>query len=91
MYIAKATAKAQVFGTKNAWSLSPIHQGKDDGQECVVAVEIQGDDKYGYHLVLAPEGFFAGNSWHESVRDAMDEALELLGVDQDQWSVESIS
>jgi hypothetical protein len=51
-----------------------------------VLLEIQGDEKNGYHLVKAPDGFLAADSWHRTIGEAQQSARELFGVEPDQWS-----
>lgn len=78
-------AKAEIWGTKNAWSLS-----KDSGysscvQSCNVELEINGDEKYGYHFIIAPEGFFTADTWHETKQEVLDAGLRLFGVNHSEW------
>ena len=80
------TTRARVWGTKNAWSLSPFRTADEPNQECDVELEIQGDDRDGYHLVMSPHGFFTADSWHQTKQDALDTASELFGVLPDAWS-----
>ena len=80
------TTKARVWGTKNAWSLSPLRIADEPNHECEVQLEIQGDDRNGYHLVMSPNGFFTADSWHQTIQDALDTARELFGVITDDWS-----
>jgi hypothetical protein len=84
-----ATTKAQIWGTRNAWSLSPNRGSNAPSQECDVALEIQGDDRNGYHLVMTPSGFFAADSWYQTKQEALEDAEELFGVCRDEWSNDS--
>jgi hypothetical protein len=51
-----------------------------------VELEIQGDPKNGYHLVMSPEGCFTADSWHATLEDALADALGLFGVPIDGWT-----
>ena len=51
-----------------------------------MTLEIQGDAKNGYHLVMSPEGCFTADTWHESVEDAKATAEEAFGVPPHEWS-----
>ena len=77
---------ADVWGTRNSWSLEQQkgHSRKTEG--CAVLLEIQGDEKDGYHLVMSPDGFFTADSWHETRQDAINAAWELFGVNESQWT-----
>lgn len=86
MLLTTTTTRARVWGTKNAWSLSPFRTANEPTQECDVELEIQGDDREGYHLVISPHGFFAADSWHHTKHDALSTARELFGVLPDAWS-----
>lgn len=52
---------------------------------CPVALEIQGTDRDGYHLVMSPQGVFTADSWHPTLRDAVAAAEELFDVSEDGW------
>lgn len=80
-----AKTKVRIWGTKNAWSLDPNSEADSPGTLCDVSLEIQGDQRNGYHLVMSPSGFFTGDHWYETKKDALDDAKELFGVDQSDW------
>lgn len=79
-----AFAEARVWGSTNCWSLES-GQLLGDGRMCRVRLEIQGEAKSGFHLVLEPTGFFAADTWHETEADAIAAAASLLGVALDAW------
>jgi hypothetical protein len=81
----KASALAQVWGTRDSWRLASPGGG-DAGLQCEVLLEIQGDPNAGYHLVMSPAGFFTADYWYASQEEAQEAALELFGVTQGQWS-----
>jgi hypothetical protein len=81
----RAQARATVFGTHDSWSLSRHPGFEKAGVECNVHLEIQGDEKGGYHLVKSPEGFFTADDWYMTIGEAQRSALELFGVDPDRW------
>lgn len=82
-----AKARVQVWGTSDSWSLAPHAGSEQQGKLCDVELEIQGNDKDGYHLVMTPAGFFAADSWHESQEAAQASAAELFGTKPSDWSV----
>jgi hypothetical protein len=86
MHSIYATTKARIWGTANAWSLSQSGGSDQPNQECIVELEIQGDDRNGYHLVMTPSGYFTADSWHPTKHDAVESARELFGIDQYAWS-----
>ncbi|ADB17722.1 hypothetical protein Psta_3058 [Pirellula staleyi DSM 6068] len=86
MLKATTTTRARVWGTENAWSLSPVQTADEPNQLCDIELEIQGDDQNGYHLVMSPRGFFPADTWHQTKQDALDTARELLGVLPEVWS-----
>jgi hypothetical protein len=51
-----------------------------------VALEIQGDDRNGYNLVLIPVGFFTADYWYRTKQDALEAAEELFAIGPDMWS-----
>lgn len=81
-----AHTKCRVFGTRDSWSLAP-HRGFAEGRECEVDLEIEGDEKNGYHLVMSPAGFFTADAWYESKDEALTAASELFGVAPGKWSL----
>jgi hypothetical protein len=81
-----AHAKSRVWGTRNSWSLAPHRSFEGDGCECEVDLEIQGDEKNGYHLVMAPAGFFTADRWYETQDNALAAASELFGVGPENWA-----
>jgi len=86
MKIIRAKKTINVWGTSNAWSLEPSPQKIEPCTECVTELEIQGDDKNGYNLVMTPEGFFTADYWYMSLQEAMESAEELFGVSTAEWS-----
>lgn len=80
------TTRARIWGTNNAWSLSPFRTADEPNQECDVELKIQGDDRDGYHLIMSPHGFFTADSWHQTKEDALSTARELFGVLPAAWS-----
>jgi hypothetical protein len=85
----RANAECRVWskrGKSNAWSLE-AQDDYDTSAVCQVALEIQGNDKRGYNLVMSPAGFFTADNWHESLPEAMESAQEMFGVGPEQWEV----
>ena len=76
----------EIWGTKNAWSLAPVTESNGPGQKCEVELEIQGNEKEGFHLVMSPAGFFTADYWYETKREALDSARELFGTTESEWS-----
>lgn len=81
-----AQTRARIFGTANSWSLTPQPRDSSEGRDCAVELEIHGDAKNGYHLVMAPEGFFTADSWHQSLDEAIASAHELFDVTAREWA-----
>jgi hypothetical protein len=82
----KTTTRVTLYPIKRSgWSLEPQSESSSP-VECAIGLEIQGDDKHGYHLVMCPEGFSFADDHYETLREAMDSAAELFGVRDDQWT-----
>ena len=81
-----ASTRARIFGTANSWGLTPQPGYASEGRDCAIGLEIQGDPKSGYHLVMAPEGFFTADSWHQSLDEALASARELFDVTASEWT-----
>lgn len=81
-----AIMKAHIWGTTSAWSLSQFAGADQPNCDCVVELEIQGDDRNGYHLVMSPAGYFTADSWHATKVDALNSAFEMFGVSKNAWS-----
>ena len=79
--------KAEIWGSKNAWSLSKDSGYSSSVPNCNVVLEINGEEKNGYHFIMmAPEGFFTADTWHETQQEALDEGLRLFGVNHSEWN-----
>ena len=84
--VAKVTA--DIFGSKNNWGLGPGDRGSAAmATRCEVLLEIQGTKKHGYHLVMAPGGFFTADSWFKTKQEALENAEELFGVAAESWTL----
>ena len=86
MFSIKTSTKIKVWGTKNSWSLAPHRNLQEPNQECNVDLEIQGNDREGYLLIMSPEGFFTADSWHPTKEDALDSARSLFDIAPEDWS-----
>ncbi len=87
MRVLTAKAIARIHGTTNSWSLSP-HRGREEPtRECAVSLEIRGDERNGYHLIMCPAGFFTADSFYKTMHEALAAAEQLLGLQREDWSV----
>ena len=75
-----------ICGTSNAWKVAEPSDPAAAVQEREVLLEIQGDPKNGYQLIMSPKGCFTADSWHETIDDAKEDAQELFGVHLQSWS-----
>lgn len=82
----RAVAVVAIRGTCNAWKVAESSDPPNLVQERTVALEIQGNVRDGYHLLMAPAGCFTADTWHETVQDAKEAALRLFGVPPDGWA-----
>ena len=80
-----AKTNVKIWGTKNSWSLAPKPETDNSGILCEISLEIQGNQKHGYHLVMSPSGFFTADYWYETKKDALENAEELFGIGPDDW------
>ena len=81
----KSVVEVLIRGYGNSWKLAEPSDTGDLIQRRVVKLEIQGDGKDGYHLVMSPEGCFTADTWQESLEDAKDTAHRIFGVWSDEW------
>lgn len=82
----KTVAEILIRGYGNSWKVAePSDTGTSHLQQRTVALEIRGDAKDGYHLVMSPEGYFTAETWHPSVEDAKETAFRIFGVPLDGW------
>jgi hypothetical protein len=81
----KAVTVVPIRGYSNAWKVAEPSDTGNAIQKRVVTLEIQGDGKDGYHLLMSPDGCFTADTWHETVEDAMDTAYRIFGVPADRW------
>jgi hypothetical protein len=81
-----ARVATQICGTSNAWKVAELSDSPALVQERMVTLEIRGDRKDGYHLIMSPSGCFTADSWHSTIDDALDTAERLFDVRRDAWS-----
>ncbi|MCI0640829.1 MAG: hypothetical protein L0Y72_25665 [Gemmataceae bacterium] len=81
----KANAVVLISGTSNSWKVAEPSDPAATVQERAVTLEIQGDAKNGYHLIMSPSGCFTADSWHETIEDAIDTSRRLFDVRPDGW------
>ena len=82
----KAVAVVPPRSGRNWWRGSRQSDPPGSARDGVVALEIQGNDRDGFHLVMTPDGCFTADTWHESVEDAKEAAREAFGVPLDGWA-----
>ena len=86
MEILTAKVRAQVWGKKNTWSLSPDSEGRWPSQECDIELQIIGDGGSGHILVISPTGFFTADHWYKTKEDALRDAEKVFGIRSDEWT-----
>jgi hypothetical protein len=74
-----------ISGAGNAWNVAQPSDTAASVRERIVLLEISGDDRDGYHLIMSPEGCFTADTWHECKDDALDTAERLFNVRPDDW------
>ena len=80
-----SSTRRRVWGRKHGWSLSSDSGYRGPGKECEIKLEIQGDDKNGYHLIMSPDGFFTADTWCETLEAAIRDGQELFGLAHQDW------
>ena len=80
-----AKTRSHVWGHKNAWSLAPPDGSTSAPTECEVVVEIQGDEKNGFHFIMSPNGFFTADTWSETVDEAFNDGKQLFDLNRKDW------
>jgi hypothetical protein len=81
----KAVVVVPIRGTANAWKVAEPDDPPAPVQERVVTLEIQGNARDGFHLVMSPAGCFTADTWHETIQEAKDAASRMFGVSPDGW------
>lgn len=81
----KATTTVWLKSKRNSWLVVRGADIDERTKQCPLALEIQGDDKNGYHLIMTPDGHFTADTWHETLDDAIGDALEAFGIEPEQW------
>ena len=81
-----AKTRTQVWGRKNAWSLSAPKERAASSIECEINLEILGNPKGGFHLVMSPDGFFTADSWTETLDEAFHDSSEMFDLDRSDWT-----
>ncbi|MHC5540224.1 hypothetical protein ACYOEI_18550 [Singulisphaera rosea] len=81
----KVSVELLIRGYGNAWRVAKPSDTGALVRRRVVELEIQGDGKDGYHLVMSPEGCFTADTWHETIEDAKETAQESFGVPSESW------
>ena len=79
----RTSTQASISGTRNAWR--KVEEDTPRSQLVPVELEIQGDSRSGFYLMMAPEGFFTADIWCESLEEAFEEARECFGVARASW------
>jgi hypothetical protein len=85
----KAVAVVPIRGFSNGWDVVEPDDPPDlPGlvQERQVALEIQGNARNGYHLLMTPAGCFTADTWHPTLEDAKEAARRLFGVPPGGWA-----
>jgi hypothetical protein len=82
----KAIVVVPIRGTSNAWKVAMPSDPAATVQEREVTLEIQGNARDGYHLLMTPTGCFTADTWHETVEDAKDTAHRVFAVPPDGWA-----
>ena len=81
----RAVTVVLICGTPNAWKVAEPSDPPAPVQEREVTLEIIGNARDGYHLLMSPTGCFTADTWHETVEDAKDTAHRIFGVPSDGW------
>jgi len=81
--VLQARTTACIAGTHEGWSVAGAG---DAGKDCLVDLEIRGDDRQGYTFEMGPHGFFATDAWYEDLDTALEVAQEQFGIEPDGWT-----
>ena len=81
----QASAAVLISGNASTWKVAESFDPQSTVHERTVSLEIQGDAKHGYPLVMTPAGCFAADSWHTTIEDALETAQRLFDVSPDAW------
>lgn len=81
---AKVRSRIYFFGS--GWKIAESSDPIENVRDVEVLLEIQGDTKDGYHLVMSPAGGFTADYWYASKQEALTSAFALFGVSSDERS-----
>ena len=76
----------RICGTANCWKVAEDSDPPELTRERSVSLEVQGDAKNGFHLIMSPSGCFTADTWHATLGDAFDVAYRAFGVRPESWS-----
>ena len=81
----KARARTRICFWDAGWTVADASDLGEHVRDVEVSLEIQGDEKQGYFLVMSPEGGFTTDDWYATREEALRAACELFGVPVDAW------
>ena len=86
-----AKTTARIWGSPNAWSLAPAKGGPPPWRDSDVSLEIRGNPRDGFHLVIRPDGFFATDYGYASQQEAISGAKQLFDLPEHRWTKKTCS
>ncbi len=82
----KTKVRADIYSQRyDAWKIAEPSDPAGDVKTVSVRLEIRGNDKDGYHLVMTPDGCFTADNWYATEAEAVSDATELFGTDEADW------
>ena len=75
----------RIWSIKKNWLLEQPKNDRIKSRVCTINLFIEGDRGSGYHLVMCIADHHTVDTWHESQKDAMEDAHEMFGVRECDW------
>lgn len=72
------------YGSPKAWSLANQSSYKPCTL-CKVEIEIEGNPKRGFSLLISPDGFSTADYWFETLEEALECGINLVGASISEW------
>lgn len=82
----EATCEATYRVEKGGWSLAEATDAGTGFVRARTRLEIQGSPKFGFNLIMLPDGLMAADSWCADLDDAFESAEDMFGVSRDSWT-----
>ena len=81
----KASVVVPIRSSANTWSAAKPSDPSAHVRDRRVDLEVEGNPRDGFHLIMSPDGCFTADTWHETAEEAKDAPLQAFGVLLEDW------